>query len=256
MATPQKLVLFLIGMCAFACSAMGQKKSAPSQATCKSAASCNLLGTEALKKGNISAAVRFFKAQVGYAEDARDKVRSTLAYNNVSVAYLRNHDYFRALTWTHLALRFDPENKSAKFNLDSIQQHLGDYKWPSDVGGVYAQYAGRTQWNSFCPKETEDDKLHFRLLVFRMGQAWREYGPASYGDVEGDAILTGNGEALYQGDKDFPTCRIKMRFSPVATAFDQEGDCGFGYGVRAAGDYERISATATSPEHCGKEELP
>lgn len=226
------------------------------QPPCHGIANCNLLGTEALQKSDAEAAIPFFKAQVGYAEDAQNKGDSIGAYNNLALGYLRENRYFLALSWTRLALRLDPEDKAANDNLKSIEEHIGSYKWPRQVTGIYVQYAGRTQWNSFCVRETRNHKLNFRLLAFRMGLAWRTYGPGSYGDLSGEAVLADGKQALYKGDKDFPTCRIKMQFGSGSAVLSQEGDCGFGYGVKGAEDYERITATEADLEHCDERDLP
>ncbi len=173
----------------------GNKQATPdsAQPLCDGIANCNLLGTAALQKGDAEAAIPFFKAQVGYAEDAQNKGDAIGAYNNLALGYLRENRYFLARSWTRLALRLDPENKAANDNLKSIEEHIASYKWPPKVTGIYVQYAGRTQWNSFCVRETRNHKVNFRLLAFRMGMAWRTYGPGSYGDVSGEAcLLTAN----------------------------------------------------------------
>ncbi len=236
-----------------------QKEQAESrllQFPCGGIADCNRLGRRAVGKGDTGAAISFFKAQVGYAEDAQDKEHLTQAYNNLALAYILENSYFRALSWTRVALRLNPQDKTASGNLKTIQQRVGSYKWPSDVAGTYVQYAGRTQWNSFCVRETKDQKVDFRLLVFRMGLAWRAYGPAAYGDLSGEAVLTQGRYALYKDAKDFPACSVKMQFGSASVSLSQEGDCGFGYGVKAEGNYERITATQGDLKHCGERNLP
>lgn len=246
-----RTILLFLGMAALPISAVAQVE--PASSPCKGVANCNQHGTEALRKGDVPAAIRFFKAQVGYAEDAQDKTHSVVAYNNLSVAYLRKHDYFRALSWAHLALRIDPENKAAKSNLQKIEENTKNYKWPTDISGLYVRYSRRTQWDSLRVSEPRDSTVSFHLLAYRIGLAWRRYGPGSYGDVDGDAVLTGNREAVYK-DADFPTCRITIHFKGDAIKIEQEGDCGFGYGVQATGDYERICSGGS--QHCDEQHLP
>jgi tetratricopeptide (TPR) repeat protein len=229
-------------------------KTSSQRPACKSVASCNELGTQAFEKGDIAAAIHLFKQQVGYAEDARDKKESEVAYNNLALAYIHNRDYLRALAWTDLALQANSESEAARHNLAEIQKALAKYRWPTDVGGTYVQYAGRAQWNSLCISRTADGGLKFRLLAYRMGAAWRRYGPAAYGDVKGEATLATNGKAQYSGDADFPSCHIEMKFTSNGVTLEQQGDCGFGYGVHVGGRYERINPS--DGPNCDEHNLP
>jgi hypothetical protein len=222
---------------------------------CNGIASCNLRGAEALRKGDNAAALGCFKAQVGYAEDARNVTQTLVAYNNMSVTYLSSRDYLRAAIWARLALHTDPANKGARYNLKVVQEHMGAHKWPADVSGAYVRYAGSAHWDSLCVAEAESQRVHARLLVFRMGEDWREYGPASYGDLDCEAQLAANGHAQCRGDDDFPECSIPMKFGGGTVILRQEGDCGFGYGVDATGTFERIDTTKRSPEECRKGDL-
>lgn len=227
-------VLLLLGV--------AQAKTPATRPSCKNAASCNELGTQAFKRGDIGTAIRLFKLQVGFAEDAQDKKESAVAYSNLAVAYIRNREYFRALAWTHLALLANPESAAAKHNLAEIEKHTASYPWPTSIGGTYVRYAGRAYWSSLCLSKKAGNDIEFQLIIYRLGAAWRRYGPAGYGDVRGKAVLTKNDEAQYTGSADFPSCRINMKFSGSdGVTLEQQGDCGFGYGVRAAGQYERIN---------------
>ncbi len=227
--------------------------SAP-ELSCGDAISCNRLGTQALKKGDIVEAIRLFKLQVGYAEDAQDAEQSTVAYNNLAVAYILERDYLRALAWTRLALRADSKSEAANHNLLEIQNGLAQHRWPTGIEGTYVQYAGRTRWNSLCVSKAADKSFQFRLLAYRMGAAWRRYGPASYGDVKGEATLTTEDKAQYTGDADFAACHIEMKFTSDGVALEQQGDCGFGQGVSAVGDYERINVA--DGDNCDERVLP
>jgi len=246
LATTSTLALLLLGF--------AQAKMPPPRLSCKSAASCNELGTQAFKQGDLATAIQLFRLQVGYAEDVQSEKESAVAYNNLAVAYIRERDYLRALAWTRLALHVDPENEAAKHNLAEIQEGVAQYRWPTGVEGTYVQYAGRTQWNSLCVSKTGDMGFQFRLLAYRMGAAWRRYGPAAIGDVKGEATLTTDGKAQYTGGGDFPSCRIEMKFTSDGVTLEQQGDCGFGYGVRVAGRYERISAS--DGPNCDEHNLP
>jgi tetratricopeptide (TPR) repeat protein len=223
---------------------------------CRGTAECNDQGTTAVKRKELGLAVRLFEAQVGYAEDAEDKSASLLAYNNLAAAYLKKKDFFRALAWAQVALQLDPENEPAKHNLRLIQNRVEGLKWPATSEGLYVQYAGRTQWNALCVRKTKGDMLQFHLLAYRMGSAWREYGAASYGDLEGVAVAGANGDFTFTGNEDIPACRVRMRFSLGSVQVEHEGDCEFGYGVDASGKYQRITARPPNLQACGASGMP
>jgi len=225
-------------------------------ATCSSASQCAAIGNEALQRGRVTSAIRAFREQVGHAEDSHDTKEIVSAYDNISKAYLIAGDTFRSLAWTNLALRLASEDTDARKNLKEIETQQGQLPWPSNFSGVYVQYAGYTWWNSLCIRQTSKGKMQFQLSVYRMGSNWRSYGPASYGDVKGAASLDDHKEAVYQGDKDFPSCRIKMSFSQGSVTLGQDGDCGFGHGAIAEGAYQRITKTLGSSRDCRKENLP
>jgi hypothetical protein len=223
---------------------------------CKGTVECNEQGASALKGKQLGLAIRLFEAQVGYAEEAADKGASLVAYNNLAVAYLKKKDFFRALAWAQVALQMDGENEAAKHNLRQIQKQIEGFEWPTASEGTYIQYAGRTQWNALCVRKAERDKLRFHLLAYRMGGAWREYGAASYGDLEGMAVAGESGDAIFVGNEDIPACRVRMRFSPGSVQIEHEGDCEFGYGVDASGRYQRITAKPPNLQTCGASGMP
>jgi hypothetical protein len=155
---------------------------------------------------------------------------------------MQGHDYQRALAWVHVALLLDPHNPAAHHNLEDIGMARGRPSWPKGFQGTYVRYAGKGQWDSLCVSEQQKRSISFQLLAYRMGSAWEKYGPASYGDLGGPATLKLADEATYSGDKDFPGCRVEMKFNPDSVGLKQDGECGFGYGVQASGVYERINA--------------
>jgi hypothetical protein len=219
---------------------------ADSSAACSSVTTCNQVGTQALRKGENLKALQCFKLQTSYAEDAHNKTQSTLAYNNLAVAYMHSGDYIRARSWVRLAVRIDPDNARTKYNSRIIEERLQEQKWPATLAGTYVQYAGLGQWSSLRVNEIENHQLHIRLYVMRMGTASRRYGPASYGDIECDVGPITRNQTVCKGDEDFPTCRIELRFQDNLVTLSQEGDCGFGHGVKAQEDYERINAEPTT----------
>jgi hypothetical protein len=200
--------------------------------------------------------MKCYRAKIGYAEDENLPKETVRAYNGLSQAYAHAQDYARALVWTHLALRVDPRNVDAKRDLAVISERLK--AWPTSPTGIYIRYAGRALWNTLCVTEAQDGKIHFRLVAFRISPAWRELGPGAYGDIDGDAVRANDRDVYELRDfEDFPECRVRMKFKPdAATVFEPVGDCGFGAEVRAAGQYERITATPTTLRECRDAQNP
>lgn len=249
------VVLSIAGVGVLSALLVAQNESDRSLCHCDSAASCEAEGERALSKGDVPATMKCFRAQVGYAEDAKLSGQVASAYNNMSQAYFQAQDYPRALSWTLLALRVDPQNPRAKHHLSLIQKHL--VEWPTNPIGIYVRYSGRGFWDALCLTEAKDAKIHFRLVAFRLSSAWREFGPAAYGDIDGEAALTRQGGYLLDGFEGFPDCRISMSLRPgSATVAEPTGECGFGAGVRAGGEYERVSATITNLDQCVDSNTP
>ena len=222
---------------------------------CDSASSCEARGAQALKEGDVPTAIKCFRLQVGFAEDANSPLQIASAYNRMSQAYFQVQDYPRALSWTRLALRIDPQNQPAKHAFSIIQKHLTD--WPANPTGTYVRYSGRGIWDTLCLTQGLSHKIRFQLVAFRVGPAWREFGPAAYGDILGDAAPTRQGSYVLKGFEDFPGCRVELSLRRrTATVLEPTGDCGFGQGVRAGGQYDRISATMPDLDQCGDSETP
>ena len=217
------MIAFLLPLLGF--TRLGSPTQRPS---CDTAAGCNQLGARALRNGDVKLAIRLFKLQAGYAEEGEYKKEWAIAYNNLARAYLHDEDYLCALAWTHLALKANPASQTAEYNLRNIQKGLANYHWPTSIGGTYVQYAGRGQWNCLRVSKKRSTDLSLHLTVYRMGAAWRRYGPAAYGDVKGEAVLTARNAARYVGTGDFPTCHIGMSFAPDGVTLVQQGNCGFG----------------------------
>jgi hypothetical protein len=67
------------------------------------------------------------------------------------------------------------------------------------------------------------------------------YGPmANIGDGAGIAVVEGD-TAVFEPDDADDECRITMRFVEGGLIVDQDGTCGFGHNVSAAGTYRKVS---------------
>src|ERR1022692_1499356 len=153
------IVCSMVTAACFSVTATGQTRleEGPS---CSTQASCNELGTTALRQGSPDKAIQLFEQQAGLAELAdierqtksRDAVLlspcklALTAHNNLSLAYSKKHDYLRARSWALVALRCDKTNQAAQFNMRNVDRALAGWQWPETPVGEYAQYAGRGTW--------------------------------------------------------------------------------------------------------------
>jgi hypothetical protein len=225
---------------------------------CASYQKCDEAGTRALRTGDVDRAIGLFELQAGYAELADIELGhtivgegkepayplGTLAYNNLAVANMQKGDYLKARLWCQQALKWDRDNKAAQLNLRRVNEKLKDWKWPTSVSGLYLRYAGRGKWETFCVKQTGDSSIVVTYFGMRMG-LYPEGTPASLGDFQATLELH-NQNSTYLGEPDFP-CKVRMSFALDKVGLEQSGDCGFGYGVEATGDFERASTSAECP---------
>jgi len=244
------LLLVTVGAVAL----FGQRSKGPQASPrCQSAASCNVAGAAALNQGEALVAIQHFADEVGYAEIAQSKPEIVLAYNNLSIAYLHKHEYFRALAWIHLAQGVDPQSKATAHNLKVISDRVRNFTWPRQVTGAYVQYAGQAYWNSLCVNQVNEQEIDFELLVYVVSGAGREFSPNSIGNVEGKAVLDSRGYAQYSESLygEVPPCHVSMSFKSGAVEIKQEGECLFKHGLTVEGLFERIAAAPMPGGECG-----
>jgi tetratricopeptide (TPR) repeat protein len=108
--------------------------------SCSSTANCNVRGTAALKAGKLKAAVANFIEELSDAEDQENEADVVLAFNKLSVAYRRQHDFLQARFWAQQALDLDPKSPTAIHNLGVIKAYLRSFHWPASPNGAYALY--------------------------------------------------------------------------------------------------------------------
>lgn len=215
---------------------------------CSNAHMCELRGLGATNKGDFAAAQNFFEEAVGYAEDANNKVESINSYNNLILIYIKMHDYKSALKWAQVALTVDPTNKETGNYLNKIVTSYPLERLGNEVNGVYVKYAGRNYWDQLQVSGVGSKRNNFNLTLYRIGIAWRTYGPSQIGEVHGLLTKISNNEFVYKSDPDFPLCRIYFKFARNTVILNQDDDCGFGYGLQAAGAFRRIAGPQKEPK--------
>jgi hypothetical protein len=222
---------------------------------------CSEMGTKDLKAGKIDEAIRLFKLQGTFAEVAdieqgdldvsQGKTRSyslrVLAYNNLTVAYMRKGNNLVARLWCHVALRWEKNNKAALLNLGQIQKGLemANWVWPDSVEGGYLQYSGWGGWNILSVRRNGQGEYSISFFGAWNGQDPKS-GPSGIGEFHTRVVIAGH-SAVYRGDAGFP-CTVQMDFSADKVILKQDGNCGFGHNVEANGIYERANTTGELPD--------
>lgn len=240
-----KAFLAVCCLLVFSSSSWAQERSI---AACRSYKQCSAAGTNALRKGKIDAAIRWFKLQAAYAEAADVRLShasrgpgetlyplAILAYNNLALANMRKGNYIFARIWCHQTLFWEKTNSTALRYRGEIEQKLKNWKWPKSPTGLYVQYAGDARWQTVCVIKKSSQRLRVSFHGFR---ALDE----NSGELVGTFTLS-DGLAVYGGDQDFPECRVHMRLLPGRALLEQKGECGFGYGVSASGTFLRMNAS-------------
>ncbi|HBL30145.1 MAG TPA: hypothetical protein DD490_25185 [Acidobacteria bacterium] len=107
---------------------------------------------------------------------------------------------------------------------------------PKGLTGTYGRLADPD--STIEIEQLPAGRLRFYLLALWKGARWEEYGP-NLGEASGEVELTKN-RAVYKAD----TCVLTMSFADDRVTLDEQGECGFGHNVTAAGTYKRVSLCA------------
>jgi hypothetical protein len=208
---------------------------------CSTPADCNARGTKALQAERFDEADSLFRQELQLAEDGDEAATLLLALNNLAVSSIHHHDYLMARAWIRTALHLDSANPATIHNLQVAEANLKSFRWPSSPNGTYLQYVHCGDWNEI--RITDASSTHAKLAFsgLRAGtQACSDFAP-SLGELEGQVALRGK-SAIYTRDVETGPCRIEIVFHGGSLSVQQEGRCGFGHGVYAAGEYQRVSA--------------
>jgi tetratricopeptide (TPR) repeat protein len=164
-----------------------------------------------------------------------------LAFNNLSIAYLRQRDFLQARFWAQQALDLDPESPAAIHNRALINANLRSFHWPASPNGTYVLYVGCGRWDEIRISNASSSIARLSFQAIRQGARGCHTYPAATGELEGEIVLHGR-SALYRGNGETASCRIQLQFQDATLSVEEDGQCGFGAGVHAnEGDYRRIS---------------
>ena len=212
---------------------------------CASYGECNTLGTKAYQAKQYAEAIGFFEEQLINAELADDQKQQLVAINNLALAHLKKGEPLLAKAWVGLATGLKADDKATLFNQGEVDKAVAALPARPPIGGTYYAYAGAGQWQSIELAAKNKTTYTFKILAMRLGNNWREWGPAGIGELEGEITVKGN-KADYNKKEDFAeeACQFHFDFAGDEMEVEQltpDFNCGFGNAVAATGHYYRIS---------------
>ncbi len=213
---------------------------------CGSYAECNARGTKAYQAKQYAEAIHFFEEQLINAETADDVKEQLVAINNLALARLKKGEPLYAKAWLSVAISLKGDDKATLFNQGEVDKAIAALPARPPIGGTYYSYGGASQWQSIELAAKNKTTFTFTMLALRLGNNWREWGPAGIGELEGEIVVKGN-QADYKEKVDYAeeACQFHFDFDGDEMEVDQlapDFNCGFGNAVSAAGHYYRIKA--------------
>lgn len=213
--------------------------------TCKGVAECNQLGTKAYQAKNYETATTLFENQLAYAEEAGEEKQQLLALNNLALAALRRNQPLFARAWLKLAVAIKADDKATLFNQGEVDKAIAALPARPAVGGYYRAYAGAGSWQTIELKSVGKNRYSFEIFAMRLGNQWREWGPAGIGELSGEIEVKGN-KAKFEEKMDYADGPCQFTFDFAGDEIDVEQltpdyQCGFGNGVAATGHYYRTA---------------
>ena len=230
-------VPLLLAYGALACDqAMAQIDEPDIDADCHKVASSAELGKNAYQRGDYPRAADIFRDQAAWSEFCGlDSQATATAYNNVALALIHAGELLKARAYLALA----PQDSKSRHNLKLLQERLAKRAPLTGPGGVYWQYAGRGVWNEVEVKP-QDGRWLISYSGYYMPQMGLYYGP-NMGEFT-QTLPIEHGKAVYRQrePEDVMACDVAMQFGSDGLDMHTEGDCGFGFNVRAEGHFIRV----------------
>jgi tetratricopeptide (TPR) repeat protein len=230
-------VPLLLAYGALACDqAMAQIDEPDIDADCHKVASYAELGKNAYQRGDYPRAADIFRDQAAWSEFCGlDSQATATAYNNVALALIHAGELLKARAYLELA----PQDSKSQHNLKLLQERLAKRTPPIGPGGVYWQYAGRGVWSEVEIKP-QDGRWLIVYSGYYMPQMGLYYGP-NMGEFT-QTLPIEHGKAVYRQrePEDVMACDVAMQFGSDGLDMHTEGDCGFGFNVRAEGHFVRV----------------
>ena len=214
--------------------------------TCNGVAECNQLGTKAYQAKNYETATTLFENQLAYAEEGGEEKQQLLALNNLALAALRSNQPLFARAWLKLAVAIKADDKATLFNQGEVDKAVAALPARPAIGGYYRAYAGAGSWQTIELKSVGKNRYSFEIFAMRLGNQWREWGPAGIGELTGEIEVKGN-KAKFEEKMDYADGPCQFTFDFAGDEIDVEQltpdyQCGFGNGVAATGHYYRTAA--------------
>jgi len=212
---------------------------------CATVAACNERGAAAYKAKNWDEAIGHFENQIGFAELAEDPKQELVALNNLVMGHLKKGEPLYARAWLALARKIDPADKATVFNGGEVDKAMAALPARPAIGGFYQCYVGAGHWQSIDLRKKGKDVYEMTVIALRMGNAWREWGPAGIGELEESLTVSGN-KAKFKEKFPFAeeACEMDLVFAGDdmdAEQISSDVDCGFGNGVAVTGHYYRVN---------------
>ncbi|AMH00748.1 tetratricopeptide repeat-containing protein [Serratia liquefaciens] len=230
-------VPLLLAYGALACDqAMAQIDEPDIDADCHKVASYAELGKNAYQRGDYPRAADIFRDQAAWSEFCGlDSQATATAYNNVALALMHADELLKARAYLELA----PQDSKSQHNLKLLQERLAKRTPSIGPGGVYWQYAGRGVWSEVEVKP-QDGRWLIVYSGYYMPQMGLYYGP-NMGEFT-QMLPIEHGKAVYRQrePEDVMACDVAMQFGSDGLDMHTEGDCGFGFNVRAEGHFIRV----------------
>ncbi|WP_158782165.1 tetratricopeptide repeat protein [Pantoea sp. BAV 3049] len=194
-------------------------------------------GDKAYKAKQYDKARESYTQQVGWSESCQlSESAIATAYNNVALTWVRQGQYLKAKAW----LMINEKDAKSQYNLGLIKDKLTALPQPTGPAGEYWLYAGKGMWNSYEVKAVKEEKYKVAFDGVYAGGNAMMYGP-NIGGLEGGVAIKDNQGTYQQPDiGNEPGCAVSMNFTPASLQTSVKGDCGFGFNVRAEGDYVRV----------------